>query len=65
MMRYDIESIIGSLDIILKNAQHIDSLQIQGGEPFLYSDLPELLAFLRKQRKIKSIGFTSRGMLRG
>lgn len=63
MMRYDVESIIGHLEIILKNVQYIDCLQIQGGEPFLYSDLPELLAFLRRQRKIKSIWFASNGMV--
>lgn len=36
--RYSIESIISSLKPILNSAKYIERIQIQGGEPFVYSD---------------------------
>lgn len=61
--RYEIKSIIESLQIILDNVWHMNYLQIQGGEPFVYGNLPELLAFLQQQKKVKSIEIATNGMV--
>ena len=52
MMHYDVEEIIDKLNIITKYAR-IQTLQIQGGEPFLYPQLEILLDYVRKSQEIK------------
>lgn len=47
-MRYSLESIKRDVDAVLPFFSLIDTLHIQGGESFLYSELPELLYFLRE-----------------
>lgn len=37
--RYSLESMTSSLKSIFENVNYIETLQIQGGEPFIYSDL--------------------------
>jgi len=37
--RYELDRILESINRILKNVAFINVFQIQGGEPFLYSDL--------------------------
>lgn len=61
--RYDINSIIKSLDIVYKNSHKIRYLQIQGGEPFVYSDLIKLMNWLRDKKKIVAIEIATNGML--
>lgn len=60
---YNIKSVVESMEIILKNVHSINYLQIQGGEPFLYKDLLDLLIFLKQYRKIKNIVFATNGMI--
>ncbi len=45
-MRYCIEDIKNDLDALLRHFSRIDKLHIQGGEPFLYTDLKELLMYI-------------------
>lgn len=63
--KYKVEDIIESLNQILKNVTSINKLQIQGGEPFLYSDLPVLLEYLGNstKRKIKNIEIATNGSI--
>lgn len=46
-MRYKFEDITQSMNQILESVDNIRILQIQGGEPFLYSDLGRLVKHLR------------------
>ena len=63
MLRYDVNDIISDMNIFLQNVKSINSLQVQGGEPFLYSDLEKLLAFLGEQKKIKNIKIATNGTI--
>ena len=45
-LRYPIEKIIGDIDLLLPYFSRIDTLHIQGGEAFLYTDLYDLLSYL-------------------
>ena len=61
--RYRVDEIIADLKNILENITEIRSLQIQGGEPFLYSDLGSLLDFCASQPKIKQVMVATNGTL--
>lgn len=50
-LRYDVKGIEESLDILFSNGCKIANFQIQGGEPFCYSDLPVLLQYLDGRKK--------------
>lgn len=45
-LRYNIDHIIKDIDKILSFFQIIDTFHIQGGEPFLYSDLEQLIKYI-------------------
>lgn len=55
-MRYELDDIKKDIDKILAVIKKLDYLQIQGGEPFLYSDLIPLLSYLNSTRKIMGGG---------
>lgn len=48
--RYDVNDIVQSLAIIFRHVHRLDCIQIQGGEPFLYTDLDKLLIYLGSQK---------------
>lgn len=48
--RYSLESIISSLKPILNSVKYIERIQIQGGEPFVYSELGGVLKYIGKQK---------------
>ena len=50
-LRYDLNSIIRDMDVILPYFQKIEKLHIQGGEPFLYSELDKLLQYIEYNYK--------------
>lgn len=50
-LRYDLNNIIRDLDAILPYFKRIDKLHIQGGEPFLYSELDKLLQHIEYNYK--------------
>ena len=61
-LRYDVQSIEDALTVLFRHVERIDLLQIQGGEPFLYTDLGRLVSFLEQHRdKVKSIDIATNG----
>lgn len=64
-LRYKIEDIKADLDKIIPYFSEIDTLQIQGGEPFLYSDLSVLLRYIEVhfQHIIGNIQIATNGMI--
>lgn len=62
--RYDVNDIKKDLMVLFENVQYIEQLQIQGGEPLLYSDLAELIDFLYENRdKVHEIVIATNGSL--
>jgi len=60
--RYPIENIKSDFDKTISYFKEIDTLQIQGGEPFLYKDLSELLWYIKKYNHIfKKIQIATNG----
>lgn len=64
-MRYPIEKIKRDIDRALPYFSMIDILHIQGGEPFIYSDLPELLKYIKERygHLIKKIRIATNGTI--
>lgn len=60
--RYDVEEIKDNLSIILKNVDFLENVQIQGGEPFLYSDLGMLVEWLRS-KNVRNIVIATNGSI--
>lgn len=60
--RYPVEKIISDLETVFKVVKKIKYLQVQGGEPFIYSDLPKLLGYLGACREIEHIMIATNGM---
>lgn len=63
--QYDIplQRITDSIDIITNAVDECTCLELIGGEPFLYSELVELLQYLKLNKKIKLIQITTNGMV--
>lgn len=64
-LRYDIEEILADVDKIMPFMKRVDVLHIQGGEPFLYTDLDKLLIYLNERYKsyIGNIHIATNGMI--
>lgn len=60
--RYPVEQIISDMEALFKVVKRIDVLQVQGGEPLIYSDLPKLLGYLAACREIGEIHIATNGM---
>lgn len=60
-MKYDVDSLINDLSLITEQIDSIQSLQIQGGEPFIYNELGELLMYVGGNLKIKSVVIATNG----
>lgn len=56
LLRYPIETVVHELDMLFSCSVMIDKLQIQGGEPFCYSDMPKLLEYLGGKKRAGMIG---------
>lgn len=61
--RYDLLAMERDLGNVLSCANHIGLLQIQGGEPFLHSDLGALLDYCAKEEKIWAIEIATNGTI--
>lgn len=61
--RYPIENIIADFESLFKVVGKIKRLQIQGGEPLLYSDLPKLTSYLRARKEVQKIIVATNGMI--
>lgn len=62
MRKYPLESIIADFETLFKVAD-IDVLQIQGGEPLLYKELPKLLGYLGACSEVTQITITTNGLI--
>ena len=62
MRKYPIESIISDFEALFKAVGKINSLQIQGGEPLIYQDLPKLVAYLATCPEIENIVIATNGI---
>lgn len=62
-MRYDLKNIISDLECVFKSIDYMSGLQIQGGEPFLYSDLGELIKFISASGKVGEIVIATNGSI--
>ena len=64
-LRYSLDTIKDDLKNILQYFSTIDVLQIQGGEPFIYSDLPPLIEYITEwgASKIKNIQIATNGSI--
>ena len=60
--RYPVEQIISDMEALFKVVKRIDTLQVQGGEPLIYSDFPKLLGYLAACREIGEIVIATNGM---
>ncbi|MBQ3376952.1 MAG: radical SAM protein [Synergistaceae bacterium] len=62
-LRYDLENIIRDLKIVFNAVYCVGTLQIQGGEPFLYSDLGGLIKFIASSGKVNNIVIATNGSI--
>lgn len=64
-MRYPIEQIEEDLKNVMPYFVQIDKLHIQGGEPFVYSDLIKLIEFIKANfdNKVKEIQIATNGSI--
>ncbi len=60
---YDQSAVTNGLDIIAQNCERIRTLQIQGGEPFLYNQLVELLDFIGENEKFEWVQIATNGTI--
>lgn len=61
--RYRLERICEDLSLIFQSCRQIRRVQVQGGEPFLYSELPELLDFIRSSGKVETLTVATNGTI--
>lgn len=61
-LRYDVHTILEKLKIITKFAD-IRLLQIQGGEPFLYSELFRILEFVKQCPSVRKCLIATNGTI--
>lgn len=62
-MRYHIKDMKRELHLLLSVVDTIKELQIQGGEPFLHTDLLELIVWIANYRKVEHIVIATNGSL--
>jgi len=63
LRRYPIEKIIADFEALFKIIGRIDLLQIQGGEPLIYSDLPKLIGYLSACKEVAEIVIATNGTI--
>ena len=63
--RYDLWKILECIETIIHAVGYIGGVQIQGGEPFLYSDLNKLLLSLGQNPRVGSICIATNGSFNG
>ena len=60
---YPLEQILDDLKTLFRAVHSIPKIQVQGGEPFLYKELPELLDFIRASGKATTITVATNGTI--
>lgn len=61
--RYPLEDICSDLQLIFQSVYRLEKIQVQGGEPLLYSELPELLDFIQSSGKVDIITIATNGTI--
>lgn len=61
--RYTLEQIMSNLRLIFQSVCHIKKIQIQGGEPFLYTELAELLDFIHNSDPSTTLTIATNGTI--
>ena len=61
--RYSLKRICEDLNLIFQSCHYLRRVQVQGGEPFLYTELPELLDFIRDSGKAETITVATNGTI--
>lgn len=60
---YPLEQICEDLRLIFMSVYRIKKIQVQGGEPLLYQELPELLDFIRSSGKVDTLTIATNGTI--
>lgn len=63
MKRYPLERLKGDLQVVFDASHYVKKIQVQGGEPLLYTQLPQLLAFIRDSGKVGTITIATNGTI--
>ena len=63
MYKYSLKSIIADFEDLFNVVGRIDTLQIQGGEPLIYSDLPKLTGYLSACKEVGLIVIATNGTI--
>lgn len=61
--RYPLKKICGDLQVIFESVHRLEKVQVQGGEPFLYPDLPDLLDFIWNSGKVDILTVATNGTI--
>lgn len=61
--RYPLQQITDALRVIFQASHHVRKIQVQGGEPFLYSELADLLDFIRNNDPETAITVATNGTI--
>ena len=59
----DCNKLMQAMNNLLKCVDYIEELHILGGEPFLNKDLPKILRFIKRIKKVKNITIVTNGTL--
>jgi len=60
---YPLEKLCDDLRVIFESVHWLEKVQVQGGEPFLYAELPELLDFIRGSGKTGILTVATNGTI--
>ncbi len=61
--RYSFKKICDDLSVIFQSVYRVEKIQVQGGEPFLYPELSELLEFIRSSGKVDLLTVATNGTI--
>ncbi len=61
--RYPLKKLCDDLNLVFQSVHQVKKIQVQGGEPFLYTQLPELLDFIRNSGKVNILTVATNGTI--
>lgn len=61
--RYPLKKLCDDLSLVFHSVHRVEKIQVQGGEPFLYTELPELLDFIRNSGKADVLTVATNGTI--
>lgn len=60
---YDSKTLLRDLDSLLVSVSEIGRIRLMGGETFLYPDLPEIILFLSRSEKVRTVNIVTNGTI--